>query len=134
MVRGKRYREAALLIAAQHDHGVPTWQDTQNIGSVPTEDEIRQVLDDPSTASAVLFITPEMEDSPIIRNCEIPKIIRRVENAIGFFVVPLAAGGLDYAKAAEVASSHLLAHNLGDWNMHKVPDTTLSPVHAVASP
>lgn len=125
--RRLRSAEAALLIAAQHDHGIPTWQDTQNLGSVPAEDEIRRTLSDPSTASAVLFITPEVEASPIFRNVEIPKIIQRAEVGDGFFVVPLAAGGLSYAKAADVSSNHLSAQNLADWNMHAAPGPTLSP-------
>jgi CBASS immunity sensor of nucleotide second messenger signals len=128
--RRTRKDEAALLIAAQHDHGIPTWQDIQNLGSVPTEDEIRRVLADPTTASAVLFITPEVETSPIIRNVEVPKIIQRAEANDGFFVVPLAAGGLDYAKAAEVTSNDLSAQNLADWNMHKVAAVALSPSDA----
>ena len=37
--RRVRKDEAALLIAAQHDHGIPTWQDIENLGTVPTEDE-----------------------------------------------------------------------------------------------
>jgi len=115
-----------MLIAAQRDHGIPTWQDVENLGTVPTEDEIRRVLADPSTASAVLFVTPEVEDSPIIRNVEVPKIIQRAEAATGFFVVPLAAGGLDYEQAAEVTSNHLSAQNLADWNMQRVPEPTLA--------
>ncbi|MGH8643147.1 MAG: SAVED domain-containing protein [Gammaproteobacteria bacterium] len=125
--RRARADETALLIAAQHDHGIPTWQDVSNLRSVPTEDEIRSVLADPSVASAVLFITPEVEASPIIRNVEVPKIINRAEAADGFFVVPLAAGRLDYNEAAEITSNILSAQNLADWNMHKVTGTTLSP-------
>ena len=82
--RRLRSGEAALLIEAQHDHGIPTWQDTKNLGTVPTEDEIRRTLADPSTASAVLFVTPEVEQSPIIRNVEIPKIVQRAEADDGF--------------------------------------------------
>jgi hypothetical protein len=128
--RRLRHEEAALLIAAQHDHGIPTWHDVQNLSSGPTEDEIRRILADPSTANAVLFLTPEVEESPIIRDVEVPKIIQRAEAADGFFVVPIAAGGLDYSKAARVTSNHLSAQNLADWNMHKVPDATLTPDHA----
>jgi SMODS-associated and fused to various effectors sensor domain len=128
----RRFRadEAGLLVQAQHDHGIPTWQDVRNLGSVPTEDELRHVLADPTTASAVLFVTSEVEDSPIIRNVEIPRIIQRAEAGDGFFVVPLAAGGLDYAKAAEVTSNHLSAQNLADWNMYKIPAPTVSPAIA----
>ena len=125
-----RRDEAALLIQAQHDHGIPTWQDVRNLGSVPTEDEVRRVIADPTTASAVLFITPEVESSTVIREVEVPKIVQRAEVRDGFFVVPVAAGGLDFAKAAEVTSNHLSAQNLSDWNMHKVPAAAIAPGHA----
>jgi SMODS-associated and fused to various effectors sensor domain len=129
--RRVRKDEAALLIQAQHDHGIPTWQDLHNLGSVPTEDELRHVLAEPSTASAVLFITPEVEDSSIIRNVEVPRIVQRAEASDGFFVVPLAAGGLDYAKAAELTSNNLSAQNLADWNMQKISGSSISPLQAV---
>jgi hypothetical protein len=125
-----RRDEAALLIQAQHDHGIPTWQDVRDLGSVPTEDELRRVLDDPATASAILFITPEVENSVVIREVEVPKIVRRAERRDGFFVVPLAAGGLNFAKAAEVTSNHLSAQNLADWNMHKVSAAAIAADHA----
>src|SRR5882672_12459957 len=121
-----RRDEAALLIQAQHDHGIPTWQDVHDLGSTPTEDELRRVLADPTTASAVLFITPEVENSAVIREVEVPKIVQRAEPHDGFFVVPVAAGGLHFAKAAEVTSNHLSAQNLSDWNMHKVPASAIS--------
>jgi hypothetical protein len=113
----KRFRrdEAALLIQAQHDHGIPTWQDVHNLASVPTEDNLRHVLADPSTASAILFITPEVENSAVIREVEVPKIVQRAETRDGFFAVPIAAGGLDFVKAAETTSNHLSAQNLADW-------------------
>lgn len=122
-----RAAEGALLIQAQHDHGIPTWQDVANLGSVPTEDELRRVLAEGTTASGVLFITPEVASSPIISQVELPKIIQRAEARDGFFVVPLAAGSLDYARAAEVSSNHLSAQNLSDWNMHQVPGAAISP-------
>jgi hypothetical protein len=128
--RRARAAEAALLIQAQHDHGIPTWQDVHNLGPIPTEDEIRRVLSDPATANAVLFITPEVETSSIIRNVEVPKVIGRAEASDSFFVVPVAAGELDYAKAAEVTSNHLSAANLGNWNIHKVPGTVLTSADA----
>jgi hypothetical protein len=125
-----RRDEAALLIQAQHDHGIPTWQDVRDLASVPTEDELRRVLADPTTASAVLFITPEVENSTVIREVEVPKIVQRAEPRDGFFVVPVAAGGLDFAKAAEATSNHLSSQNLAGWNMHKIPASTISAGHA----
>jgi hypothetical protein len=128
----RRFRldEAKLLVQAQRDHGIPTWLDVENLATVPTEDELRRVLSDSSTASAVLFITPEVEASPIIRNVEVVQIIRRAEKRDGFFVVPLAAGGLDYAKAAEATSNHLSAQRLSDWNINKISGNTVSSATA----
>jgi hypothetical protein len=128
--RRTRATEAALLIQAQHDHGIPTWQDVHNLGPIPTEDEIRRVLSDPATANAVLLITPEVEASSIIRNVEVPKIMGRAEASDSFFVVPVAAGGLDYAKAAEVTSNHLSAANLAHWNLLKVLGALVTPTDA----
>ncbi len=125
-----RRDEAALLIQAQHDHGIPTWQDVHDLATVPTEDELRRVLADPAMASAVIFITPEVENSVVIREVEVPKIVQRAEARDGFFVVPVAAGGLDFASASEATSNHLSAQNLADWNMHKVSAAAILPAHA----
>lgn len=128
--RRSRLDEAKLLAQAQRDHGVPTWLDVDNLATAPTEDELRRVLSDSSIANAVLFITPEVETSAIIRNVEIVQVIRRAEARDAFFVVPLAAGGLDYAKAAEVTSNNLSAQKLSDWNMQKISADTVSPIAA----
>jgi SMODS-associated and fused to various effectors sensor domain len=71
-----------------------------------------------------------LEASPIIRNVEVVQIIRRAEAGDGFFVVPLAAGGLDYVKAAEATSNHLSAQRLSDWNMQKMSGDTVLPATA----
>lgn len=117
--RRTRSTEAALIAHALHEHGIPTWQDIRNLGSVPTEGELRRVLADPEIANAVLFITPDVENSPIIRNVEVPLIVKRVEKSDGFFAVPLAAAGLDYAMAAEVTRSNISARSLAEWNMER---------------
>src|SRR5687767_14221112 len=118
--RRTRKDDAALLIGALHEHGVPTWQDVKDLGSVPTEDEIRRVLADPATASAILYVTPEVQDSPIIRQVEVPKIVDRAAASDCFFVVPVAARGLDYAAAAKITSNSVSAHDLAASNMQRV--------------
>src|SRR5262245_21914558 len=115
--RRARKEDAELLIAAQHDRGIPTWQDVNDLAVAPTEDEIRLVLQDRNIANGVLYLTPEVETSGIIRNVEIPCLLERASAGDNFFVVPLAAGGLDYANAAAVASNCLSAQHLADWNM-----------------
>lgn len=126
-----RAEEARLLIETQHDHGIPTWQDVESLGFTHTEDTIRMVLDDPDTASSVLLITPEVKDSPMIRNVEIPKSVRRAEAGDGFFVVPVAGGGLSYAEASNATTNALSAQRLSDWNMYRADKTPLDHAAAV---
>jgi sugar/nucleoside kinase (ribokinase family) len=125
--RRKRSQEARLLVLALHDIGVPTWQDITDLDAEPTEDELRRVLDDPSTASALLWITPEVVDSPMVRKIEIPKVIERRRAGDGFFAQPVAAGGLDYDDAGAMASEHLGVDDLAGWNLEK---TDADPIEA----
>src|SRR5690606_9482259 len=105
--RRSRSGDATLLVAAQHERGIPTWQDVKNLAAAPTEDEIRRVLADPRTANGVLLITPEVEHSPIIRKVEVPGLLKRATTEDGFFLVPLAAGGLDYGAAAAAIGNEM---------------------------
>lgn len=118
--RRSRSAEAALLIAAQHDHGVPTWQDQRDLNEVPTGDEIRRILEDRLTANALLWITPDVETSDVIRKIEVPGILKRVRAGDGFFLVPVCAGGISYQRAGEVVDQQLSIDNLSDWNLRKV--------------
>lgn len=118
--RRSRSAEAALLIAAQHDYGVPTWQDQRDLNEVPTGDELRCILDDRLTANALLWITPDVETSDVIRKIEVPGILGRVRAGDGFFLVPVCAGGISYQRAGEVIDQHLSIDNLSDWNLRKV--------------
>lgn len=45
----------------------------------------------------------------------------RHDRADGFFVQPVAAGGLDYAEAGAVASAHLGIEDLAAWNFDRSP-------------
>lgn len=118
--RRVRHEDAIRLIQAQHERGIPTWQDIKDLGTEPTEDAIWRVLGDPSTANGILLITPEVEGSPIICKVEVPALLRRASHGDGFFLVPLAAGGLDYKAAAAVVGNGMSAHDLSTWNMMRV--------------
>ena len=61
--RRSRLDEAELLINAQHDHGIPTWQDITDLPTGPTVPGLRKVLADPNTANALLWVTPDVADS-----------------------------------------------------------------------
>jgi SMODS-associated and fused to various effectors sensor domain len=118
--RRSRSAEASLLIAAQHDHGIPTWQDQRDLLETPTGDELRRILADRFTANALLWITPDVANSDVIRKIEVPGMLKRVRAEDGFFLIPVCAGGISYERAGEVVDQHLSIDNLSDWNLRKV--------------
>ena len=132
--RRGRLCEAQLLIERQHDLGIPTWHDIRNLHEEPTEDFVRSVLRDPATANAILWLTPEVACSPFIHRVEAPLIFRRHRNKDRFFVVPVAAGGLDYQGAAEVLHNAISIENLRQWNIRKVESDPAdeSDIHFIA--
>src|SRR5688500_9019360 len=105
--RRTRAAEVAELLRALHDRGLPTWLDTRNLAAEPTGDGLRRVLQDPATGGAVLYLSPEVADSPTIREIEAPSIMRRHARDDAFWVQPVAAGGLDYPGAADVLAGKI---------------------------
>jgi hypothetical protein len=115
--RRARIDELRLLVEAHHEHGIPTWLDVNNLDHAPTEDQIRQVLEDETLSSGLLWLTPEVADSDIIRNVEAPSLLKRARAGDGFFLVPIAAGGLDYDDAGATLVPSL--DDIRRWNIHK---------------
>jgi len=130
--RRSRADEADLLIAAQHDHGIPTWQDRKDLSESPTGDELRKVLEDSFTSSALLWITPDVQTSDVMRKIEVPIIIKRYRKQDGFFLMPVCAGGTDYKQAAACVDQQLSVENLQKWNLPKVSGNPISESEAVS--
>src|SRR6266516_4817265 len=63
--RRSRLQEARLLLQAQHDLGVPTWQDLDDLGTGQTETQLRSILASPTTANGLLWLTPEVQGSVV---------------------------------------------------------------------
>lgn len=114
--------EVALLVGAMHDVGVPTWQDIRDLEEVPTEDRLRTVIRDEHTAGAVLWLTPEVAESPIIRTVEVPEVVARAAADPEFLVFPVIAGGLTFTDVNDLFSGTPHADRLHEWNIVKVPD------------
>ena len=91
--RRTRINEARLLIEAQHEVGIPTWQDLTELEEGHTEEQLRSALADPATANAVVWLTPDVETSTVITRVELPAIVARMEVKDRFFMIPVAAGG-----------------------------------------
>ncbi len=94
--------------------------DISDLGPGSTEEQIREALNAPTCSSALVWVTPEVESSPVIRRVEVPSIIARVRANDDFFGVFVAAGGLDYNDATRIAAENAGAVDLRYWNLYKV--------------
>jgi len=129
--RRARLGEAGLLVGALHDHGVPTWQDVTNLGPEQTEDELRRILGDPTTANVLLWVTPEVKDSSVIRTIEVPEMKARNDRKDGFFILPVAGGSLTYNEAADIVNSHVGLDDFTGWNFEKTDEDPIGEAEAV---
>jgi hypothetical protein len=128
--RRSRLNEARLLIEAQHDLGVPTWQDLSELDEGHTDALLREALAAETTANALCWLTPDVGKSDVIVRTELPGIMKRVDQKDGFFVVPVAAGGLGYDGLTQVAGTYVGMHDLGQWNVRKVASDPISAKEA----
>ena len=121
--------EAVRLRDALRDRGAPTWRDLDDLSCEPTEEEIVDTLRDPNTAGSVMLITPEVEDSAMIRNVESRWIFRRHSSADGF-LVKLVLIGLDYGDVSRMIGGGAGLRDLTQWNIHKIRGTSLTEAKA----
>jgi hypothetical protein len=126
----KRADEAALLVAALRDHGVPTWQDISHLASGQTEEELRSILTDENTASAILFVTPEVEKSDFIRNVEAPLVFERHLQRDGFWMIVVAAGGLHYGDVPRVLGQRIGPIDPAGWNTQELLQNPITDAEA----
>ena len=125
--RRSRSAEVRALVEAHQDHGVPTWLDVDDLDTGPTEDQLRQVIRSPATASGVIWITPEVKASPVICTVEAPELFQRARHDDGFLLVPVAAGGLDFVEAAATFDGIYPAEDLRRWNLLRAdPDPAVA--------
>jgi hypothetical protein len=130
--RRTRIEEARLLIEAQHDVGIPTWQDLSELEEGHTEALLLEAIADEATANAICWLTPDVETSAVITRTELPAIMRRIERQDGFFMIPVAAGGVDYKEVTRIAGTYLGLHDLGQWNVRRVSSDPISAADAGA--
>ena len=124
--RRTRLTEARLLVEAQHDLGIPTWQDLSELDEGHTEALLREALATETTANAVSWLTPDVEKSDVITRTELPCIMKRIDQNDGFFMVPVAAGGLSYDELTHVVGTYLGVHDFSLWNVRKMAADPIS--------
>ncbi|HEX7185880.1 MAG TPA: SAVED domain-containing protein [Thermoanaerobaculia bacterium] len=125
--RRKFAKDAELLIAAQHDVGIPTWRDVENLYEDPTEDEIRRVVQHPQTANAILWLTPDVGDASDILKAEVRLALDRSRQDDGFFVIPATARGLTYSQVDTVLGPEITSELLRSWNLVAMGDGPIGP-------
>lgn len=117
--RRSRSREVGLLSAELNARGVPTWRDVESLRGEPTENAIRESLASPDTSGAILWLTPDVIDSAIVREVEVPLAIARRKRNDGFWTIIVLAGGLTYERVREVIGGALGTTDLSTWNVKK---------------
>lgn len=118
--RRTRLDEVKELVASQRERGVPTWQDIEDLRPEPTETELRNVLASDDIANVLLWITPDVGQSSMITRVEVPCAVERHKRQDGFFILPVAAGGLGYEEVGPLLGSHSGVTDLSSWNIAKV--------------
>ena len=116
---------------ALRDRGAPTWRDLDDLTHEPTEDEVILILHDPSTAGAVMLISPEVAESSMIRNVEARHIFRRHRAEADFLIKPVLIN-LDYEEANTILDAPAGFQNLADWNLRRLGADRLSDSDANA--
>lgn len=120
--RRSRSSEISELVQAMHDRGVPTWRDINDLSYEPTEDAIRAELNSDDVSGAILWLTPDIEESHIIKEVEVRLILERYRRNDGFWVIPVAAGGLDYSEIGGLFEGAIGSDDLAVWNTIKMLD------------
>ncbi len=131
----ERRQEAEKLIEAQHERGIPTWQDISDLGVGVVLDRIRSALGNSETANALVWLTPEVRESPTILREEIPLILERAGADDEFFVIPVAAGGLERTRLGELFDDTEMLDDIQRWNIERVSNdpASLDDVQAIAN-
>lgn len=124
--RRTRLDEVTQLVASLKERGIPTWQDIADLRTEPTETELRNVLGSDDIANVLLWLTPEVGQSSMITRVEVPCAVERHRKQDGFFILPIAAGGLGYEQVGPLLGSHTGITDLSNWNITKVDSAPAS--------
>ncbi len=121
------YRRSQLqlvqrLARSLREHGVPTWQDVDNLGSEPTIEALGTALEDSCTAAGLLLLSKDVADSPVILQEEAPRILRRARSRDGFRGHLVLSDGLDFGDVKSILNlPGVLEDPSKTWNIIKPP-------------
>lgn len=121
--RRSRVHEVGPLSAELNARGVPTWRDVESLRGEPTENAIREVLSSPETSGAILWLTPDVIESAIVREVEVPLAVARRKRNDGFWLIIVLSGGLTYGRVTDVLGGALGTTDLSTWNVNKISES-----------
>lgn len=120
--RRSQVDDVSRLASQLREHGIPIWQDIENLGSEGTVEAIASALDDPSTAAGVVWLSGDIGDSPIIMQEELPRILRRARSCERFRAHLVLTGGLDFKDVSQLLKDlQSLDDPAKTWNIIKAP-------------
>ena len=117
--------ESVRMRNALRDRGIPTWRDLDDLGPAPTEDALVATLGREELAGAVMLVSPEVNESPMIRQVEAPAILDRFRRGDGFIVKPVLIG-LPYEQADRILGRPGGFQQVSRFNIDRVRSEELS--------
>lgn len=105
--RRSQAEHVALLRQALIEHGVPVWQDVENLGHKPLVESLRKAIQD-ETSGLVFWLTRDMADSDVIRKVEAPEAFRSLDRGDDYYLVPTLHDGLEYSDIPHILGPHRL--------------------------
>ena len=110
--RRTRLDEARLLIEAQHDVGIPTWQDLSELDEGHTDALLREALAAEATANAVCWFTPDVEKSDVIfigvKPAMVLPVLSELKVHLGNKLVISLAGGVRISTMEKTGNARFM--------------------------
>ena len=122
--RAKGDEEALQVRNALRDRGVPTWRDLDDLKPVPTNNDLIATITSEATAGAVLLVSPEVEESQMIRVVEAPNILERFRQGDGFFIKPVLID-LHYSDVDRVLGLAGVFQPIRNFDIHRIESKSL---------
>ena len=117
--------EAVRMRDALRDRGVPTWRDLDDLSPAPTEDALVATLRREELAGAVMLVSPEVKESPMIRQVEAPAILDRFRGGDGFIFKPVLID-LPYEQADRILGRPGGFQEVSRFNIDRIGSEELS--------
>lgn len=122
--RSKYKPQIRKLREKLHHYGIPTWLDEEDLPAGDLKKNINEIIRDPNTSSAIVYITRDIMASEFIKKIEWPALERRADIDEGFFWLPVLGDNMGIIEANKITNRHKI------W-AKKVLNKPLDKVHTI---